>query len=740
MEMIMQNRKTIAVLLCTAAIASAQLFETANAQSVSQKSSSQSNKQRGQQKPVMPAPARLPARDQSQTKRIQEAEQQTPSGHLIILSDRARIPSGRGKVAQAERRVRIIAARLLQYIQAGPAVSQSLKITTGGLNVIFVDGLSEQQVSKLSNSRLVSGVEAAVAMDLDGTDTNPQNWGSDRIDQINLPLDGSHDYTDASSIHIYVLDSGVDATHPEFGGRVIETRNFTSDSVQACDNHGTYSASFAAGATRGISRGAAIHDLKVATCAGSGSQFEVISAINHVLNTRTGPSVMNMSFSFDAQINSLNNLVRSAINQGVVAVTSSGNKYGLACIRSPNMVTEMLTVGASAVNDSRPSFSNRGGCVDVHAPGVNVNGARNGGSYGPSNGTSFSSPMVAGIAASIWSDQPGLSAAQVMQQVVDRATPGILSNIPGGTPNRLAHYKKSINQPPVPAVGVNWSYVYSGRPGVQLDGTQSSDPDNHTPLTYNWSQTLGPAVALSDPTSPTPTFTAPAVNTPTNLNFTLTATDSLGLSSTQLALVSVVVTPDACTPYDQARMLSEFPILSTGQNGSGSVVMDKSKVEATLTQYVSDAQATNALVSGATLNASLKDRGAGALPANAATPVADAPLHTASVTPNGFAVGNSNGPANGFWMGAPLKPNRWYEFLTTFRPIHNGGGMHNLCNSRNLVFRLPTVQNSQTIQPNRPLEIYDMKNGTTQTISIPAFSLMFQQSMPASTQTKVGPL
>jgi chitinase len=83
------------------------------------------------------------------------------------------------------------------------------------------------------------------------------------------------------------------------------------------------------------------------------------------------------------------------------------------------------------------------------------------------------------------------------------------------------------NQPPLAHAGSNRSVPTLAV--VTLDGSLSSDPDGDLPLSYLWTQTSGLTVTLSDPTSVTPTFTAPP--DPALLTFTLLVTDSLGLSS-----------------------------------------------------------------------------------------------------------------------------------------------------------------------------------------------------------------
>jgi CSLREA domain-containing protein len=96
------------------------------------------------------------------------------------------------------------------------------------------------------------------------------------------------------------------------------------------------------------------------------------------------------------------------------------------------------------------------------------------------------------------------------------------------------------NQPPVADAGSDQSVATDAV--VALNGSGSSDPDGHLPLTYYWTQTGGPAVTLSDPGVVAPTFTTPA--TPAVLTFTLAVTDSLGLPDLTPDEVVVTVSSD----------------------------------------------------------------------------------------------------------------------------------------------------------------------------------------------------
>ncbi|MBN1260678.1 MAG: DUF11 domain-containing protein [Anaerolineae bacterium] len=132
----------------------------------------------------------------------------------------------------------------------------------------------------------------------------------------------------------------------------------------------------------------------------------------------------------------------------------------------------------------------------------------------------------------------------------------------GATPDEVV--VTVTNRPPIADAGEDQT-VYTSAP-VMLDGSASDDPDGNLPLTYQWTQTGGPAVTLSNPTAVTPTFTAP--NTPAALTFDLVVADSLGLESPPDEVVITVANrpPVANAGIPQAVNPSEFVIL----DGSGS--------------------------------------------------------------------------------------------------------------------------------------------------------------------------
>ena len=266
-------------------------------------------------------------------------------------------------------------------------------------------------------------------------------WGLDRTDQRDLPLDGRYEPgATGAGVHVYVIDTGMDLDHVEFRGRIGEGFAATAGDFRDDNGHGTHVAGTIGGTDFGIAKEVVLHPVKVLTN-GSGTDSDVIRGVDFVtshVQQNGWPAVANMSLGGGVSP-ALDRAVCNSIAAGVSYAVAAGNENADACGGSPARVLQALGAGASTRTDTRASFSNFGGCVDVFAPGQDILSARRGGGSTTLSGTSMASPHVAGVAALCLVRSPGANPQAVHACVVDHATPAHLSGIGTGSPNLLLY-------------------------------------------------------------------------------------------------------------------------------------------------------------------------------------------------------------------------------------------------------------------------------------------------------------
>ncbi|WP_174250481.1 MULTISPECIES: S8 family peptidase [Streptomyces] len=264
-------------------------------------------------------------------------------------------------------------------------------------------------------------------------------WGLDRIDQRSLPLDGTYTPTGSGAgVTAYIIDSGIDYQHTEFGGRAVFGFDAMGDGRQGldCNGHGTHVAGTVAGKTYGVATKANLVSVRVLGCDGRGAWSGIIAGFDWVAKNARQPAVANASLGGDRST-TVNAAATALSDAGVLPVVAAGNEARDACNVSPASAARVLTVGASNAYDQETDFSNYGPCVNLYAPGQDVVSARLGGGTVALNGTSMASPHVAGIAVLHRQAHPTETPAQIYTYLKQNATKGVLTRVSTGSPNEL---------------------------------------------------------------------------------------------------------------------------------------------------------------------------------------------------------------------------------------------------------------------------------------------------------------
>ncbi|HFF5083821.1 TPA: S8 family peptidase [Acinetobacter baumannii] len=321
-------------------------------------------------------------------------------------------------------------------------VLQSYDTVLKGFAIYLPDTAGAAFIEAMKKNPHVLSVESDTIVNIDATTQSNPDWGLDRIDQKALPLNSTYSYLQTGSgTTAYIVDTGILSSHQEFSGRVLSGYTAISDGngTTDCNGHGTHVAGTVGGTTYGVAKNVNLVPIRILGCDGSGASSNVIAGLDWILKNGKKPAVVNMSLG-GATSSSLDSAVENLYNNGYVMVVAAGHSNTDACTSSPARVSKAITVAATDNTDTRASYSNYGSCVDIFAPGSQINSSWIGSNTATKilNGTSMATPHVAGVVAEMLQSTPTASPQTISTNLLNQASSNVVKN-PSGSPNRLLY-------------------------------------------------------------------------------------------------------------------------------------------------------------------------------------------------------------------------------------------------------------------------------------------------------------
>ncbi|MDF1513822.1 MAG: S8 family serine peptidase, partial [Anaerolineae bacterium] len=256
--------------------------------------------------------------------------------------------------------------------------------------------------------------------------------------------------TGSTSIKIAIVDTGIDAGHPDLATKILPGHSFLNQGIEDSNpvdlhGHGTHVSGIAAAMTNnlagvaGTSWGAKIIPIRSLGTDGKGWTTDIAAGINWArLN---GADIINLSLGGDAQSSAMATAVQQAYDAGILVVAAMGN-YATDTPFYPAAYPHVLAVAGTKKDNTRATYSNFGSHADISAPGGYLNYLHDGDGilstmptynvtlttdelyskyYDTLHGTSQAAPFISGLAALIWSMDPTLSPDAVTDIITSTA-------------------------------------------------------------------------------------------------------------------------------------------------------------------------------------------------------------------------------------------------------------------------------------------------------------------------------
>ncbi|KAF2674996.1 subtilisin-like protein [Microthyrium microscopicum] len=303
----------------------------------------------------------------------------------------------------------------------------------------FAASLTATQVTGIKADSKVAYVEADGLFHIQDIASSParqttqsnSTWGLARISHRSLgPSDYIYDVTGGEGTCAYILDTGLEVTHPEFEGRATFVKTFDQGDGNDEDmhGHGTHVAGTIGSKSYGVAKKTKLFGMKVCNVSGSCTASGIAAAIIETVSdskTRgcTNGVVINLSLgSSSTTWQSTKDAVKEATAAGVFVAVAAGNEDQDTANVAPANAPESCVAAATDETDQPADFSNWGHPVAVYAPGFKILSTWRGGSTNTISGTSMASPHLAGLGAYLLGLNGKMSPAALCSKIKDMAT------------------------------------------------------------------------------------------------------------------------------------------------------------------------------------------------------------------------------------------------------------------------------------------------------------------------------
>ncbi|WP_256081669.1 S8 family serine peptidase [Massilia sp. YIM B04103] len=386
----------------------------------------------------------------------------------------------------------------------------------GQSNIHMIDlpqGSEKAALAKLRKDPQFKYVELDRRVKLSATANDPYLGSEWHIGKIGVPA--AWDVAQGAGVTIAILDSGVYGAHPDLAPRLVAGWNVDGNNADTSDvcGHGTAVAGVAAAAmdngagVAGVAGNAKIMPVRIAFKDASGSCYAYYSTMASGVTYAAdhGARVVNLSYDSvpaSSAVQSAANYLKSKGGLLFVAAGNNNRDEGYA------PTTSMISVSATDSADARSSFSSYGSFVSLSAPGSYIYTTNMSGGYSAWNGTSFASPVAAGVAALMMSANPALDGGKIESLLYATA-------VDLGTPGRDI-------------------YFGNGRVNAAAAVTAARN-----------------ATVTKDSSAPTVAIASPSASSSVTgaVNVTVNAADNVGVARVDLKVNSTVVASDSSAPY-----------------------------------------------------------------------------------------------------------------------------------------------------------------------------------------------